>query len=190
MNDWKLDTNRICHFFHSVLYDIELHGNRGEPIWVRTRSNHWSGPLRWSSIQQGVDVTVCLLPSRNGHGTTPYFFASTYLYSAPQPLTKDILIVHILVNWYTASKPWLTDCDKRAANSWLLNIFRLQPGIEKDFTVRGFWITRGVLWVGRTWRNLTHCRWMPSITLVTIWWLDENAWIAQTLRENFATFKQ
>lgn len=39
-------------------HDIEEHGNRGEPIWVKTRSNHCRGPLRCSSIQQGVDVTV------------------------------------------------------------------------------------------------------------------------------------
>ena len=64
-----------------LCYDIELHGIRGEPIWVKTRSNHWRGPFRWSSIQQGVEVTVWRL------------------YSAPQPLTKLILIVHIRVNW-------------------------------------------------------------------------------------------
>jgi hypothetical protein len=28
------------------------------------------------------------------------------------------LIVHILVSWYTASNPWLTDWDRRAANSY------------------------------------------------------------------------
>lgn len=28
-----------------------------------------------------------------------------HLYSAPQPLTKLILMVHILVSWYTASNP-------------------------------------------------------------------------------------
>lgn len=39
-------------------YDIELHGIRGLPIWVSTRSNHCSGPFKCSSIQQGVDVTV------------------------------------------------------------------------------------------------------------------------------------
>ncbi|TNN52259.1 hypothetical protein EYF80_037535 [Liparis tanakae] len=37
-------------------------------------------------------------------------------------------MVHIRVSWYTASKPWLTDWASRAANSWLLKIFRLQPG--------------------------------------------------------------
>ena len=36
-------------------------------------------------------------------------------------------MVHILVNWYTDSKPWLTDWANKAANSWLLKIFRLQP---------------------------------------------------------------
>lgn len=36
----------------------------GEPICVRTLSSHCRGPLRCSSIQQGVLVTVCLLPGR------------------------------------------------------------------------------------------------------------------------------
>jgi hypothetical protein len=45
------------------------------------------------------------------------------------------LIVHILARAYTASNPWLTDCDRRLANSWLLKIFRLHPGkkVEKKF---------------------------------------------------------
>ncbi len=38
------------------------------------------------------------------------------------------LMVHILARAYTASNPWLTDCDSRLANSWLLKIFRLHPG--------------------------------------------------------------
>ncbi len=37
------------------------------------------------------------------------------------------LMVHILARAYTASNPWLTDCDSRLANSWLLKIFRLHP---------------------------------------------------------------
>ena len=82
----------------------------GLPICVNTLSSHWRGPWRCTSIQHGVDVTSCRW------------------YSAPQPLTKDILMVHILVNSYTASKPWLTDWESRAANSWLLKIFKLQPG--------------------------------------------------------------
>lgn len=49
-----------------------------------------------------------------------------HLYSAPHPFTNDMRIVHIRVSWYTASKPCDTDWDSRAANSWLLNIFRLQ----------------------------------------------------------------
>lgn len=60
--------------------DIELHGTRGDPICVKTRSNHCNGPFRCNSIQQGVLVTVWRR------------------YSAPQPLTKLIRIVHILVN--------------------------------------------------------------------------------------------
>ena len=51
----------------------------------------------------------------------------SYLYSAPQPLTKLMRIVHMRVSWYTDSKPWLTLCDSSDANSWLLKIFRLQP---------------------------------------------------------------
>lgn len=40
----------------------------GEPIWVRTLSSHCRGPLRCSSIQQGVLVTVCRLQERRGGG--------------------------------------------------------------------------------------------------------------------------
>lgn len=100
-------------FFKSVInmhHDIDEQGFEGDPICVSTLSSHWRGPLRWSSIQHGVLVTVCLR------------------YSAPQPFTKDILIVHMRVNAYTASKPWLTDCDNSWANSWLLKIFKLHPG--------------------------------------------------------------
>lgn len=102
------------------IYDIEEHGSLGEPICVRTLSNHCNGPFKWSSIQQGVEVTVCLR------------------YSAPQPLTKLILIVHIRVSWYTASNPWETDWESNAANSWLLNIFRLQPENKNFITVITF----------------------------------------------------
>jgi hypothetical protein len=47
------------------------------------------------------------------------------------------LMVHILARAYTASNPWLTDCDRRLANSWLLKIFRLHPGkkVEKKSIV-------------------------------------------------------
>ena len=61
-------------------YVIDEHLMAGDPICVKTRSSHWRGPLRWSSIQHGVDVTVWRR------------------YSAPQPLTKLILMVHILKN--------------------------------------------------------------------------------------------
>ena len=37
----------------------------GEPICVSTLSSHCRGPFRWSSIQQGVLVTVCLLVGQN-----------------------------------------------------------------------------------------------------------------------------
>jgi len=72
---------------------------------------------------------------------------TTYLYSAPQPFTKLIRMVHILVSWYTASKPWLTDCDSNAANSWLLNIFKLQP-MNKTHTK-----TNNTLWNLFSWNH-------------------------------------
>lgn len=90
--------------------DTDEIGLWGEPIWVNTLSSHCSGPLRWISIQHGVLVTSCRW------------------YSAPQPLTKLMRMVHILVSSYTASNPWLTDWLNRDANSWLLKIFKLQPG--------------------------------------------------------------
>lgn len=42
----------------NIIYDIELHGTRGEPICVKTRSNHCNGPFKCNSIQHGVLVTV------------------------------------------------------------------------------------------------------------------------------------
>lgn len=91
-------------------YETELIALCGDPIWIRTLSNHCSGPCRWISIQQGVDVTSCRW------------------YSAPQPLTKLIRIVHIFVNSYTASNPLFTYCDSSWANSRLLKIFNEHPG--------------------------------------------------------------
>lgn len=52
----------------------------GEPIWVSTLSSHWRAPLRWISIQHGVEVT------------------SWRWYSAPHPFTNDMRMVHILTN--------------------------------------------------------------------------------------------
>ena len=46
---------------------MEEQGRPGEPICVRTRSSHCSGPLRWISIQDGVEVTVCLLKNTHTH---------------------------------------------------------------------------------------------------------------------------
>ena len=65
---------------------FQLHGG-GDSISLSTLSSHCRGPVKWISIQHGVLVTVCLL------------------YSAPQPLTKLMRIVHIRVSLYTASKP-------------------------------------------------------------------------------------
>lgn len=69
---WKMPP--ICHdtrakggqasSFLLLAYVIDEHLTAGEPICVRTRSSHCKGPLRWSSIQQGVDVTVCRLEER------------------------------------------------------------------------------------------------------------------------------
>jgi hypothetical protein len=47
-------------------------------------------------------------------------------------------MVHILARAYTASNPWLTDCDSRLANSWLLKIFRLHP--EKKGREKNMWL--------------------------------------------------
>jgi len=38
-----------------------------------------------------------------------------------------------------------------------------------------------------TWRYLADCCWMPTIALVTIWTLNENSTIAETLGEHLAT---
>jgi hypothetical protein len=48
------------------------------------------------------------------------------------------LMVHILARAYTASNPWLTDCDSRLANSWLLKIFRLHPEKKVREKIYGF----------------------------------------------------
>lgn len=37
----------------------------GEPICVKTLSSHCKGPFRWSSIQQGVLVTVWRLERKH-----------------------------------------------------------------------------------------------------------------------------
>lgn len=66
----------------------------------------------------------------------------SYRYSAPHPFTKLILMVHILVSWYTASKPWFTDWARRAANSWLLKIFRLQPKMEKKMCKKDYHVRK------------------------------------------------
>lgn len=109
-NSSKIKTSPLKRQLKRILlhYETEEMGFSGEPIWVRTLSSHCRGPWRWISIQHGVLVTSCRW------------------YSAPQPLTKLIRMVHILVSSYTASKPWLTDWARSWANSWLLKILRLQ----------------------------------------------------------------
>ena len=54
-------------------YETDVMWFDGDPICVSTLSSHWSGPSKWISIQHGVEVT------------------SWRWYSAPHPLTKDIL---------------------------------------------------------------------------------------------------
>ena len=50
-----------------AVQDIDEQGRPGDPIWVRTRSSHCSGPFRWISIQLGVLVTVCRLHNATQH---------------------------------------------------------------------------------------------------------------------------
>lgn len=92
------------------------------------------GSLRTWSLHNGAYNVGCEFHCRlsaSGLERSSWSVTVAYLYSAPQPLTKLMRMVHILVSWYTASKPWLTDCASRAANSWLLKIFRLHPGTKQ-----------------------------------------------------------
>ena len=93
-------------------------------------------------------------------------FSGKYLYSAPQPLTNDILIVHILVSWYTDSKPWLTLWANNAANSWLLKIFRLQPVKDKlnCFTKQIFLMITNYIWL--IWNVSIGGRWQSIVATV------------------------
>ena len=67
----------------------------GEPIWVRTLSSHWRGPLRCSSIQQGVLVTVCRLQQQHtgvfspASNPPPSLTPSPYLPASPLPHTSQ-----------------------------------------------------------------------------------------------------
>ena len=65
-------TNTFEDLFSSF-HDCDVMRFDGLSICCRIWSNHCSAPVRWISIQQGVEVT------------------SWRWYSAPQPFTKDIL---------------------------------------------------------------------------------------------------
>lgn len=67
---WEL---QILSDDHLTPQDTEEMALIGDPICTSTLSNHWRGPFRWISTQQGVLVT------------------SWRWYSAPQPFTNDIL---------------------------------------------------------------------------------------------------
>lgn len=79
-NDNEAATKRIISrgrsFFLPLAYDIELHGIRGDPIWVRTLSSHCSGPFKCNSIQQGVEVTVWRL--KDGQNIVNQFILNFY----------------------------------------------------------------------------------------------------------------
>ena len=83
--------------------DIHRFVPLANPIWIRS----------WN---EGTDPDIPQTLSDPTH-------------AAPDPPTD--LMVHILARAYTASKPWLTDWERRLANSWLLKIFRLQPATRK-----------------------------------------------------------
>ena len=106
-------------------YDTELIWLFGLPICVITLSSHWRGPFRWISIQHGVEVTSWRWYSAPQPSKVT---VSVYYNCSHLPFTKDIRIVHILVNSNTLSYPKLTDCESNWANSWLLNILSEQPG--------------------------------------------------------------
>lgn len=106
-------------------------------------------------------------------------------------------MVHMRVSWYTASNPWFTDWANRAANSWLLKIFRLQPERKREahtwallYMTHRMYIHTANQNVQMNWltgRNLTHGGGVPAVTLVTVWTLNENSAVAQTLRKHFAS---
>lgn len=47
-------------------------------------------------------------------------------------------------------------------------------------------LQRWHLWF-HTWRNFTHCCWMPAIPLVAVWTLDKDGAITQALSKHFAS---
>lgn len=89
------------------------------------------------------------------------------------------------VSWYTASKPWFTDWDSRAANSWLLKIFKLQPGEKKRASLSASSrAARGG--DGVTWRDLADGGRVPAVALVAVGRLDEDGRVAEALGEHLA----
>ena len=153
----------------------------GEPICVRTLSSHWSGPSRWISIQHGVEVT------------------SWRWYSAPHPLTKDILnkkrwsftFLKVYCIFVTAivlqntirhlailiSLPYSTHfCQFK--NCFISMLNRLAKQWSKLLIVEYSERTR--------WGNFTYSCGMKSMMMVTISWLDKDCTIGKAFSKYLA----
>jgi len=97
--------------------------------WVLTASVHGGPEIshRLFSLSPHIQQQQQRISMQCHHFTSHTHARTTHLYSAPHPFTKLMRIVHMRVNWYTASNPRFTVCARSDANSWLLNIFRLHP---------------------------------------------------------------